>query len=789
MRLSRLRPINALIPLVFAPVLVVLATGPGPLAGEASWPQEFKVDETRIVFYEPQFEALEQDLLKGRAAVAITPKGRTSPIFGAAWIESQVAIDRDARTVRAKATKVTRVHLPDSTPEDEVRLQERLSRVVPDLDLTVSLDRLTTALDASSKERQAALDLNMTPPRIRFETEPAFLVVLDGPPKTIRVQEMALERVVNTPSFIVRDTGTSRHYLRGAGRWYEASEIAGPWRAIAEPPDAVTKLWEKGASRDLKSADEVADDPAPATREGKPPRVIVSSEPAELIVSDGEPEFAPISGLDLLYMSNTFGDVLLEVGTQTYYVLLSGRWFRSQSLQGPWGHVRPDMLPESFASIPPGSPKGDVLASVAGTSQAEEAVLDSAVPQTAVVRKSQATLTVTYDGDPTFRPIPKTKVEYAVNTDSQVMRIRGRFYAVDQGVWFVSDSPTGPWAVADEEPPEAQEIPPDSPVYNTKYVYVYEATPDRVYVGYLPGYLGYYPYYGTVVYGTGWYYPGWWGSAYYPYPATWGFGAHYSTWAGWSFGFGIGFGYGWYPYSAWYPWGYAGWWGPVGWGPCYAHYGYPYYGYPYYGRVATVGSVPPSRPPRGSNTNLYRLPENVTRVAQTRDKYAARIGSGNRSHGQGRLSSNPSGTGRPTSTGRPATLGRPAPRPDVTHQTPRQVGRSRTAPAPPSRMTRPSTPGRHPSPSVRPAPSGRPSSSSRPAPSVRTAPSARRPHAAPPARSSPPTVRSAPRPSRPSVPSFGGGSRSFGGGRSMSQGHRGSSGGGMSAPRGGHRRR
>jgi hypothetical protein len=792
--------------LLLCAALVALAASPVLAAGEAGWPQEFKVDDTRLVFYEPQYESLEQDLLKGRAAVAITPKGRTTPILGAAWFESKVAIDRDARTVRGAEARITRVHVPDFTPEEEARLKERMARVASDLDLSTSLDRLTASLNASRNERRTAHDLKMAPPRILFESSPAFLVVLDGRPKTIRVKGTDLDRVVNTPSFIVRDSGKGQLYLRGAGQWYQAGAVEGPWRAVSDPPGDVENLWESGMDGPEGEKQAAEEDEIPAG--GAVPRAIVSTEPAELIVSDGAPKFAPISGLDLLYMSNTASDVLMEVGTQSYYVLLSGRWFRSESLQGPWEHVRPDMLPESFAKIPPGSAKGDLLASVSGTPEAEEAVLDSAVPQTAVVRKSEAKLTVAYDGEPAFRPVPKTQIEYAVNTDAQVLKIRDRYYAVDQGVWFVSDSPTGPWAVADEEPPEAQEIPPDSPVYNTKYVYVYDSSPDRVYVGYLPGYLGYYPYYGTVVYGTGWYYPGWWGSAYYPYPWTWGFGAHYSTWAGWSFGFGIGFGYGWYPYSPWYAWGYPGWWGPIGWGPCYANYYYPYY--PYYGTVQ-AGGVPVARPPRGSNTNLYRQPGNVSRVAQTRDKYAARTtaagrGGGGQAPGQSSMSrgsrvasSGSAASNGRTGTKRPTTVGRPTPQQGMTRQTPQRstpsatTGRSVTRPGAPSGRSTVTAPGSsrgRSTPSTRPAPPGRASSSVRSVPPGRSAPpntgtpSARR-SVAPPPRSTPPAVRSAPSSPRPSVPSFGGGgrslggSRSFGGGRSMGQAPRSFGGGGM----------
>jgi hypothetical protein len=139
-----------------------------------------------------------------------------------------------------------------------------------------------------------------------------------------------------------------------------------------------------------------------------------------------------------------------------------------------------------------------------------------------------------YDGDPKFEKISGTKVAYAVNTGAQVLEIGGRYYAVDNGVWFTSSSAKGPWVVADSVPEdEISKIPPSAPVYNTTHVHVYQSTPEVVYVGYTPGYLWSFPYYGVPFYGTGWYYPPYWGSVYYPRAPTWGFHVGYNPWTGW----------------------------------------------------------------------------------------------------------------------------------------------------------------------------------------------------------------------------------------------------------------
>jgi len=157
---------------------------------------------------------------------------------------------------------------------------------------------------------------------------------------------------------------------------------------------------------------------------------------------------------------------------------------------------------------------GDALTAVAGTNEAEDADADAEIPQTAAIKRNEANTEVTYDGAPQFQDIPSTQVQYAVNTSASVLKIGDRYYVCDNGVWFAGVTPTGPWVVADSVPDAVQTIPPSAPVYNVRYVHIYDSTPEIVYVGYTPGYIGTYRYYGTVVYGTGWYYRPWIGPVY-----------------------------------------------------------------------------------------------------------------------------------------------------------------------------------------------------------------------------------------------------------------------------------
>ena len=124
-------------------------------------------------------------------------------------------------------------------------------------------------------------------------------------------------------------------------------------------------------------------------------------------------------------------------------------------------------------------------------------------------------------------------MSYAVNAQLPVIRTGDSYYALDNGVWFVAASPTGPWEVAAEVPEEIYTIPPSSPVYYATFARVYQATEDEVEVGYTPGYQGAYEDEGTVVYGTGWDYEPWTGDDYYGWGWTWGYSYVYVPWYQW----------------------------------------------------------------------------------------------------------------------------------------------------------------------------------------------------------------------------------------------------------------
>ncbi|MFI4943102.1 MAG: hypothetical protein ACHP85_07555, partial [Burkholderiales bacterium] len=253
----------------------------------------------------------------------------------------------------------------------------------------------------------------------------------------------------------------------------------------------------------------------------------------------GPPLYKPVAGTKLSWVSNTESDVFRMEGTGPVYYLVAGRWFSAPGFDGPWTFATPS-LPADFQKIPLEHPRSRVLAAVPGTQQAAEAVLLAQVPQTARVnRKELKAPEVAYQGEPKFEPIEKTTVQQAVNTDKQIIKVGDLYYMCFQGVWFMSKSATGPWEVTSKVPKEIYEIPTSSSAHNVTYVTVVEDDSDDEWVEFatVAAYTGIMIAWGCAVWGSGWYYPPYWGFGggypyYYPRYPTYGYGAWYNPWTG-----------------------------------------------------------------------------------------------------------------------------------------------------------------------------------------------------------------------------------------------------------------
>lgn len=522
-----------------------------------SWPIELTAENGFVTtLYQPQLKSFEDNILEGRIAFTLKPANEDI-IFGAFWFKAWLESDLDTRVVILEELEIEKIHFPDMIDETQISLfSDVLVSEIESMNLEMSLDRILASLDEVESFKQISDQINNEPPTIYVRNSPAVLMLIDGEPQLKKEDESDLAYVVNTPFFIVRDPESEKYFIHGGNFWYSSHEILNGWKSTENVPAEVVKFSKKSA--DEEKTDSLAESFTEA------PELIVRTKASELILIDGKEEYEPIIGTSLLYVSNSESDIIMDINSQEHFILLAGRWYSSKSLQdGNWKFSEPGDLPPDFEKIPDDSDMASVLPSIPGTPEAETALLEQAIPQTATIDRKKAKVEVKYDGDPQFEKIEGTDISYALNTDKTVLKISNTYYCVDDAVWFVSDKASGPWKVCVERPDEVDQIPPEAPVYNVKYTYIYDSTPDVVYVGYLPGYTYSYVYNGVVVYGTGYYYQSWYGHYYYPGPVTWGYGVHYNPWTGWGFTYGYSYGWvswGFHPYSRayWGPYGYRG---------------------------------------------------------------------------------------------------------------------------------------------------------------------------------------------------------------------------------------
>jgi hypothetical protein len=506
------------------------------------WPHRYDLAAGTLIAYEPQVEGWRQDHLEFRAAVSVLPAGTRDEQFGVIWGKARTAVDPVTREVALLDLVLDRSSfptLPDQGAAYLDELRQQLAREAP----RVPLDMLEASLAASGAVEAKPVEVRNDPPAIIVSQTPAILIPIAGDPVIKVIPGTWFERIVNTRAAILRELGHEDYLLHLYDGWVTARSLDGPWRVVEDvPPGAASVARGLAASGEVDLMD--GGKARPALAAGLP-AIHVATRPTELVVFKGQPDFQPIGTTDLLWAANTTADVLFDTGDNRFYILISGRWYRSAAATGPWSFVAADALPASFRQIPPSAPAGVVLAAVGGTPQAKEAVIEASIPRTATVpRQHGPVFDASYDGKPELRHIDGTSLDYVVNAPEPTIRVDDRrWYALRAGIWFTAPSDQGPWVVASEVPDTIYTIPASSPLHYVTYVRVYGSTPEVVYVGYTPGYLGsVVAPDGTVVYGTGYDYPPWIGASYYPAPATYGVQALpvYNPAVGWAYGAALG---------------------------------------------------------------------------------------------------------------------------------------------------------------------------------------------------------------------------------------------------------
>ncbi|HUF60688.1 MAG TPA: hypothetical protein VMN36_01315, partial [Verrucomicrobiales bacterium] len=470
----------------------------------AEWPQEFVTEgEDVVLLYQPEIDQWNDfETMRIRAALEVREKDAAEATYGALWMTGRTDTDAEERQVLFSDREIEELRFPGMSDAEAGMARQVVLAAMPEAEpLVFNLDWVLASVESPALG-ESGLEVNLDPPPIFYSSRPAMLIIFLGEPAFDVVREGSpLEFSVNTNWDLFREPATGRHFVQVEDGWLETQDLLrGPWKEAADLPAAFSELPADENWNEVRSN-------LPGNKLAVVPEVFVSTQPAEMIVTAGPPEYEDLPGIALSYVVNTDSTVFLHRDERNFYFLAAGRWFRAPALQGPWLAATFD-LPGDFLKLPEGEEWADVRAAVPGTPEAEQAVLLASIPRKAEVNRSEAALEVDYDGDPEFVPIEGAQsIGYATNTPYDVLSVGAgsatEYYACHQGVWFESVSPHGPWVLCDNVPDSIYTIPPSSPKYNVSYVRVYESTPTTVVTGYYPGYLGNYVVGGALLFGLG----------------------------------------------------------------------------------------------------------------------------------------------------------------------------------------------------------------------------------------------------------------------------------------------
>lgn len=477
---------SRLLAAAFGLLLWQLAPVANAQTADPGWPRVFKKDKKQLTVYQPQVDYWNgYTNLHFRCAIAV--KGVTKQEkFGVAEIDAVTVTDHAARIVAVVPTQRD-LRFPNCSDSELAALRRAVDELKPlGQALTISLDRVLAYLDPAQHPTQPPVEVNLEPPTIFYSRRPAILVMFMGEPqfKPVETNRTDVLFALNTNWDVLYDAATQRYYLLNGDNWLEAAEVKGPWTPATSLP---TSFWT------LPPTENWAEVRAnlPGQKAKVTPTVFVTTQPAELIVTDGDPKYRSIKGTSLRQVKNTESIVFRNSSDAKFYFLVAGRWFRAPGIEGPWSAASTD-LPADFALIPDNDDAAFVKASVPGTREAKDAVMLASIPSTTTVGLTNVTVNVTYTGVPQFVAIPSTTVQYAVNTPNQVFLVNGGYYWCYGGVWYSSASATGPWSYCTSVPAAIYTIPPSNPNYNVTYVTVQSATPTTVVYSQTSGYSGEY---------------------------------------------------------------------------------------------------------------------------------------------------------------------------------------------------------------------------------------------------------------------------------------------------------
>ncbi len=195
------------------------------------WPRQVQTEDAQITIFQPQVDNWAAYLsLDGHGALAITPNGSDTPIYGTITFHAETDTDFDNRLVLVTNKTLLSLTFPSTGAYSQQAL-EAMVRALPLEPEVLPLDFLLVSTEGLESEA-SSVDVGATPPPIYTSQEPAILVIIDGDPVLYPIENTTLEVVVNTnwDLFLVDET----YYLLNEEMWLTARDLGGPWSPTSQ---------------------------------------------------------------------------------------------------------------------------------------------------------------------------------------------------------------------------------------------------------------------------------------------------------------------------------------------------------------------------------------------------------------------------------------------------------------------------------------------------------------------------------------------------------------------------
>ncbi len=182
-----------------------------------------------------------------------------------------------------------------------------------------------------------------------------------------------------------------------------------------------------------------------------PPKIIFSTKDSVLVLIDGPAQLREVQGTKLQRVINTKAVLLFENDKKTYYLRVSDWWLQAPQLEGPWTYAKklPDDMKKAEEYIvnqtggqtlqtqqatQPQSGTASQTEAAKAQPSLKEAGKNAPIPNVYVA--FGPTELIETRGEPVYKAIPGTGLEYVENTNGDIFRLSSEYYVLISGRWF-----------------------------------------------------------------------------------------------------------------------------------------------------------------------------------------------------------------------------------------------------------------------------------------------------------------------------------------------------------------